>query len=105
MGGGGGGETQEWCIEGEGNSERGLISSRGDVMQCSWVSPSGDDECMNNKIYSETLIENILPTKYLYDRSQCQLQFYKPCSSLHLLCGSESPPPSGYEHTSLGFNI
>ena len=44
----------------------GLVS-RGNAVQGSWVSPSKDDECMDNKIYSESFIENILPTKYLYD--------------------------------------
>ena len=53
-------------------------------MQGSWVSPSRDDECMNNKIYSESFIESILPTKYLYGRNRCQVQFYKPFSSLQL---------------------
>ena len=52
-------------------------------MQGNWVSPSRD-ECMDNKIYSESLIENILPTKYLYGRNPCQVQFYKPFSSLQL---------------------
>ena len=37
-----------------------------------------------NKIYSENFIENIFPTKYLYGRNQCQVQFYKPFSSLQL---------------------
>ena len=36
------------------------------------------------KIYSESFIENILPAKYLYGRNQCQVQFYKPFSSLQL---------------------
>ena len=40
----------------------GLISG-GNAMQGSWVSPSRDDECMDNKIYSESFIENILSTK------------------------------------------
>ena len=39
-------------------------------------------ECIDNKIYSESFIENILPTKYLHGRNQCQVQFYKPFSSL-----------------------
>ena len=39
---------------------------------------------MDNKIYSESFIENILPIKYLYGRNQCQVQFYKPFSSLQL---------------------
>ena len=39
---------------------------------------------MDNKIYSESSVENILPTKYLYGRSQCQVQFYKPFASLQL---------------------
>ena len=47
----------------------GLVSE-GNAMQGSWVSPSRDDECMNNKINSESFIENILPTKYLYGRNQ-----------------------------------
>ena len=38
-------------------------------MQGSWVSTSRHDECMDNKIYSESFIENILPTKYLYGRN------------------------------------
>ena len=50
----------------------------------SWVSPSRNEECMDNKIYSESLIENILPRKYLYGSNQCQVQFYKPFSSLQL---------------------
>ena len=29
-------------------------------MQGSWVSPSKHDECMDDKIYSESFIENIL---------------------------------------------
>ena len=60
----------------------GLVSG-GNAMQGGWVSPSRDDECMNNKMYSESFIENILPTKYLCGRNQCQVQFYKP-SSLQL---------------------
>ena len=61
----------------EGLSIRGFVDLilGGDAMQGSWVSPSRDDECMDNKIYTESLIENILPTKYLYGRNQCQLQF------------------------------
>ena len=43
-------------------------------MQDSWVQPSRHDECMDNKIYSESFIETILPTKYLYGRNQCQVQ-------------------------------
>ena len=39
---------------------------------------------MDNKIYSKSLIENILKTKYLYGRNQCQVQIYKPYSSLQL---------------------
>ena len=39
---------------------------------------------IGNKIYSESFTENILPTKYLYGRNQCQVQFYKPFSSLQL---------------------
>ena len=39
---------------------------------------------MDNKIYSESFIEHILPTKYLYGRNQCQVQFYEPFSSLQL---------------------
>ena len=42
----------------------GLVSG-GNAVQGSWVSPSRDDECMDNKIYSERFLENILPTKYL----------------------------------------
>ena len=61
----------------------GLIS-RSDEMQGSWVSPSRRDECMDNEIYSKSFIENILPTKYLYGHNQCQVQFYKPFSSLQL---------------------
>ena len=53
-------------------------------MQGSWASQSRDDECMDNKIHSESFTENILPTKYLYGRNQCQVQFYKPSSSLQL---------------------
>ena len=45
-------------------------------MQGSWVSPSRDDECMDNKIYSESSTENILPTRYLYGRNQCQAFFF-----------------------------
>ena len=40
-----------------------------------WVWSSRHDECMDNKIYSESFIENILPTEYLYSRNQCQVQF------------------------------
>ena len=50
----------------------GLISG-GDAMQGSWVQPSRHDKCMDNKIYSESFIENILPTKCLYDRNQYQV--------------------------------
>ena len=50
----------------------------------SWVSPSRHDECMDNKISSKSYIENILLTKYLYGRNQCQVQFYEPFSSLQL---------------------
>ena len=32
-------------------------------MQGSWISPRRDDECMDNKIYSESFTENIFPTK------------------------------------------
>ena len=39
---------------------------------------------MDNKINSESLIRNILPRKYLYGSNQCQVQFYKPFSSLQL---------------------
>ena len=39
-----------------------------DAMQGSWASPSRHDQCMDNKIYSESSIENISPTKYLYGR-------------------------------------
>ena len=53
-------------------------------MQGSYVSASRNDECMDNKIYSESLIDNILPTKYPYGRNQCQVQFYKPFSSLKI---------------------
>ena len=53
-------------------------------MRGSWVSPSRNEECMDNKIYSESLIGNILPRKYLYGSNQCQVQFYKPFSSLQL---------------------
>ena len=45
-------------------------------MQGSWISPSRHDLCMDNKIHSESVIENILPTKYLYGPNQCQIQFY-----------------------------
>ena len=61
----------------------GLISG-GDAMPGSWVSPSRDDECMDYKIYSESLIENIATTEYLYGCNLCQVQFYKPFSSLQL---------------------
>ena len=30
-------------------------------MQGSWVLPNRHDECMDDKIYSESFIENILP--------------------------------------------
>ena len=60
----------------------GLVSG-GNATQGGWVSPSRD-ECMDNKMYSESFIENILPTKYLYGRNQYQVQFYKPPSSLQL---------------------
>ena len=53
-------------------------------MQGSWVSPSRDDEWMDNKTYSESFIENILPTKYLYGHTQCHVQLYKPSYSLQL---------------------
>ena len=53
-------------------------------MQGSWVSPSRDDECMGNKIFSDSFVENILPVEYLYGRNKCQVQFYKPLSSLQL---------------------
>ena len=36
------------------------------------------------KIHSESFTENILPTKYLYSRNQCQVHLYKPFSSLQL---------------------
>ena len=51
----------------------GLVSG-GNAMQGGWVSPSRD-ECMDNKIYHESFIENILITEYLYGRNQCQVQF------------------------------
>ena len=36
-------------------------------MQGSWVSPSRHDECMDNKIYSESFIEKYLePSTVLY---------------------------------------
>ena len=50
-------------------------------MQGSWVSPSRHDVCMNNKIYSESFIKNIL---HLCGPNQCRVQFYKPFSSLQL---------------------
>ena len=53
-------------------------------MRDSWVLPSRNEECMDSKIYSESLIGNILPRKYLYGSNQCQVQFYKPFSSLQL---------------------
>ena len=70
----------------EGLSIRGFVGlvSGGNAMQGSWVSPSRDDEGMDNKMYPESFIENILPRKYLYGRNQCQVQFYKPSSSLQL---------------------
>ena len=34
--------------------------------------------------YTQSFTENILPTKYLYDPSQYQVQFYKPFSLLQL---------------------
>ena len=74
----------------EGLSIRGFVGViSGDATQGSWVSPSRDDECIDNKTYSESLIENILPiaTKYLYGCNQCQVQFYKPFSSLQLITG------------------
>ena len=63
---------------GEGLSIRGFVAwmSGGDEMPGSWVSRSGHDQCMDNKIYFESFIENILPTEYLYGRNQCQVQFY-----------------------------
>ena len=65
---------------------RGFVSlvSGSNAMQGSWVSPSKDDEWMDNKTQSESPIENIPPTKYLYGRNQCRVQFYKPSSSLQL---------------------
>ena len=59
---------------GEGLSIRGLISG-GDAGRGSWVWPSRHDECMDNKIYSKSFIENILPTKDLYGRNKCRVQF------------------------------
>ena len=47
----------------------GLVSG-GNAMQGSWVAPSRNDECMDNSICSESFIENILATKYLYGRNQ-----------------------------------
>ena len=44
-------------------------------MQCRAVESSQVD--MDNKIYSESFIENILPTKYLHGRNQCQVQFMR----------------------------
>ena len=38
----------------------GLISA-GDAVQGNWVSPSRRDEYMDDKIYSESFSENILP--------------------------------------------
>ena len=46
-----------------------------DAMRGSSVQPSRHDESMDNKIYFESFIENILLTKYLYGRNQCQVQF------------------------------
>ena len=46
----------------------GLVSGD-NAMQGSWVSPSRD-KCMDSKINSESFIENILPTEYLYGRNQ-----------------------------------
>ena len=46
------------------------------AMLGSWIWPTRHDEYMDNKIYSESFIENILPTKYLYGRNQCKVQFY-----------------------------
>ena len=61
----------------------GLVSG-GNAMQGSWVLLNRDGECMDNKIYSESFIRNILQTKYLYGRNQCQGQFHKSSSSLQL---------------------
>ena len=47
-------------------------------MQGSRVSPVRDDEYMDNKIYSESFNQNVLPTEYLYGRNQCHVQCYKP---------------------------
>ena len=44
---------------------------------------------MVNKIYSESVIDNILPTKYLYGRNQCQVLFYKHFNSPQLKLGYE----------------
>ena len=56
---------------------RGFIGlkSGGNSIPGSWIQPSRHDECMDNKMYSESFIGNILPTKYLYGRNQCQVQF------------------------------
>ena len=59
----------------------GLISE-GDAMWGSWaVLPQVD---MDNKIYSESFIENIFFTKCLCGRNLCQVQFYKSFSLLQL---------------------
>ena len=52
----------------------GLISG-GNAMRGCWVQPSRHNECMDNKIYYESFIENVLPTKHLHGRNQCQVQF------------------------------
>ena len=44
-------------------------------MQGRWVLPSRHDKCMDDKICSESFTKNILPTKYLYGRNQCQVKF------------------------------
>ena len=45
-------------------------------MQCGAVGSSQVD--MDSKIYSQSFIENILPTKYLYGRNQCQVKSMSP---------------------------
>ena len=61
-----------------------LLKVLQEMMQCRAVGYRQVEMMSDNKIYSESLIENILPTKFLYGRKQCQAQFHKPFSLLQL---------------------
>ena len=71
---------------GKGLSIRGFVGLMlvSNATQGIWASPSRHDQCMDSKIYSEGFIENISIIKYLFGHNQCQIQFYKPFSSLQL---------------------